>query len=85
MSVMPYKNTRAAVAKYAEEEGWHPIQVDGIPEGFSFLKDGITISNTVIANIYIAFPPMSEGLVKTDDINKLLSLYKQAIKKRNAK
>ena len=30
--------TRATVEQYAKEKGLEPIQIDGIPEGFSWVK-----------------------------------------------
>lgn len=40
--------TRVSVEKYVDDKDWQPIQIDGIPEGFSFLK----LNERTIGGIY---------------------------------
>jgi hypothetical protein len=76
------KNTRAYVAEVANSECLLPVQIDGIPDGFVFLREGITIGGVTSDEHYVIFIPNSEGTrveananTKADD---LLNLYDKA-------
>jgi len=57
---IPMKVTRAYAEESAKEKGYEPIQVDGIPEGFSFKKPDIDIGGKVHVGELIAFIPLAE-------------------------
>lgn len=40
------KITRANVEVFAISRGWESVQIDGIPEGFSWKEPDVTISTT---------------------------------------
>lgn len=50
--------TRANVEKYAQEHGLEPIQIDGVPEGFSFKEPDIQIGKKIIKGRIIKFKPL---------------------------
>lgn len=54
------KITRANVEFFAKERGYEPIQIDGIPEGFSFKEPDITINGKEIKGRIIKFKPMGD-------------------------
>lgn len=54
------KITRANVEKYAREQGYHPIEIDGIPEGFAWQSDDITINNKTYKGKIIKFKPLED-------------------------
>lgn len=56
--------------------GYEPIQVDGIPEGFSFKKPDITIGGKEHKGFYIAYLPLSNNeTVVAMNIHDLLKHY----------
>lgn len=72
------KVTRSNVQKYAIEKGFHPIQVDGIPEGFSYESDGIHIGVNYFQGQKFAFIPLkdwSKGIVQENNTEDLLNSY----------
>jgi len=72
------KATRATVEEYANSKGLEPVQIDSIPEGFSFKEPDITIAGVEHKGQYIAFFPLSEwSSVKAETIEQLLQGYKQ--------
>lgn len=54
------KITRANVEKYVKEKGLEPIQIDGIPEGFSWKEPDININRKQIKGRIIKFKPLGE-------------------------
>jgi len=54
------KVTRASVESYIENKGFEPIQIDGIPDGFSFKEPNITIGVVEHKGRIIKFNPMKE-------------------------
>lgn len=54
------KWTRASVEKYALENGLEPIQIDGIPEGFSWKEPDITIGGVFHEGKIIKFKPLAD-------------------------
>lgn len=79
--MMNRKCTRFNVEVYANEKGLQPLQIDGIPEGFSFIEPDITIGGVTHSGMMIAFIPNSEGVsVRSNDLIELLDSYN---KKRN--
>jgi len=70
------KATRVNVEEYAIEKGLTPIQVDGIPEGFSFKENDINIGGIDVVGSYIAFIPLSMWIsVRADSVEKLIEIY----------
>lgn len=71
------KAIRARVAEYAIENGLTLVQIDGIPEGFSFKKPDVTIGNMKHEGKYIAFLPLSYGVsVEANSEESLLEAYR---------
>ena len=54
------KTTRASVEEFAKKKGYDPVQIDGIPEGFSWKAPDITIGGREHVGYFIAFVPLSE-------------------------
>lgn len=54
------KITRANVEQYAEKKGLTPYQIDGIPEGFSFIEPGIRIGGISHLGRIIKFKPLAD-------------------------
>ena len=72
------KNTLYNVQEYAKKAGLTPIQIDGIPEGFSYKLPSITISGVAHEGNYIAFIPLKEDEDVTDKtVEGLLDKYKK--------
>lgn len=72
------KITRAQVRTWAEERGLGPIQIDGIPEGFSFKEPDINIGGVEHAGKYVAYIPLSDWVsVYADDTQDLLTRYNE--------
>ena len=72
--------TRANIAQYANDRGLTPVQIDGIPEGFSFKQADITIGETTHQGYLVAFIPMMEWFnipfaLSARDEETLLDLY----------
>lgn len=69
--------TRIRVEEYAHFNGLDNIQIDGIPEQFSFKEPDVTISDKFIKGQYVAFIPLSNWVtVKADTIHELKEKYK---------
>lgn len=82
------KITRANVEKYAEEKGLEPIQIGGIPEGFSFIEPDITIGSVTHSGMLTAFVPnhdWDKGVIREKDLFELLEKYHNTIKIRDGK
>lgn len=69
--------TRANVAEYAEKHGLEPVQVDGVPEGFSFKKPELQIGENIHTGEYIACIPLSDVSVSAETKEELLEIYNQ--------
>ncbi len=54
------KATRANVEEYALNKGLEPVQIDGIPEGFSFREADVTIDGIEHKGRIITFEPLKE-------------------------
>ncbi len=67
------RNTRANVSERAKH--LTPIQIDGIPEGFSFKVDDVTIGGKLHKGQYVAYIPRTEEICWAYDIEKLLKQY----------
>lgn len=83
------KITRANVAEYAKDKGLEPIQIDGIPEGFSFIAPDLQIANVLHSGQFFAFIPNYEwdkGIIQKDNLFELMEQFFYSIKIRdNAK
>ncbi len=79
------KVTVASIRKYVEQHGLEPVQIDGIPEGLSFIEPDITIGQNTIHGEYIAFIPFSswedKPFVTSEKEKHLLELYNEQAKK----
>lgn len=54
------KATRANVEAYAKEKGLEPVQIDGIPEGFSYKAPDVIIGDKNYEGTYIVIYPGEE-------------------------
>ncbi len=54
------KVTRANVEDYAKNKGLEPVQIDGIPEGFSFREPNINIGGVEHEGRIIKFKPLAD-------------------------
>lgn len=77
---MTGKVTRASVEEFVRDRPYMPIQVDGIPEGFSFEREKIIIGGTEYPGSLIAFVPFSnwdsDEMVYGKTKEELLENYK---------
>lgn len=76
------KITHANVAEYAEKNGLEPIQIDGIPEGFSFKEPDVTIGEKEHIGQYVSFAPMkdwdfNQSMIRAETIEELVTVYKK--------
>ncbi len=78
--------TRANVEEHAKAKGYEPVQIDGIPEGFSFRKPDVNIGGVSHIGQFIAFIPLADwdndSTVLASTPNDLLNAYN---KKNNGK
>lgn len=58
--VRPMKWTRANVEEYAKRHGLEPVQVDGIPEGFSWIEPDLEIGGELHKGRGVIFEPLKE-------------------------
>lgn len=54
------KITRANVEQYAQERGFEPIQIDGIPDGFAWKTPDVTINDQTHLGKIIKFKPLAD-------------------------
>lgn len=54
------KITRANVEEYAKHRGYEPINIDGIPEGFSFKEPEVNISGISHKGRIVKFSPLKD-------------------------
>lgn len=72
------KWTRANVAQDAKDEGLTQIEVDGIPDGFAWYKDGLKVGAHTSPAVYVAYLPLnSGGMVMAHSIGGLLKAYNE--------
>lgn len=74
------KITKANVAEYAEKHGLESVQIDGIPEGFSFKEPNVTINGKEHIGQYVSFAPLrdwgfNQSMIRTNTIEELVTLY----------
>lgn len=70
------KLTRAYLAQFAKEEGYEPVQVDGIPEGFAFKTPALTIGGVEHPGVYLGYQPLSDFEVASGNtIEELIKNY----------
>lgn len=73
------KATRANVEQYAQTHGLIPVQVDSIPEGFSFQEPDITIGDKLHKGGYVAFVlNLEQKMIRVENPEDLLKEYKIA-------
>ena len=74
------KVTREFVSEYIKDKGYIPVQIDTIPEGFSFKEPDITIGGVSYEGEYVAFIPLENAeiptTIKAITIEGLKTLYK---------
>ena len=76
------KVTLASVKEKVINKGYEPVQIDGIPEGFSFKEPDIQIGEKIHEGKYLAFIPLKEweseaSQVKSFSVEGLLKVYKE--------
>lgn len=54
------KATRVNVEEWAKTKGLEPVQIDGIPEGFSWIEPDITINGVEHKGRILKIKPLSE-------------------------
>lgn len=70
------KITHAQVQDWSRQRGLEPVQVNGIPEGFSFKEPDITINGTDHIGDYVAYIPLSDWQsVRATSIEELQAKY----------
>lgn len=69
------KITRVNIGKYVESKGLKAIQIDGIPEGFSFIEPDIKIGDKVHTGKLVAFVPLTHEVIESFNMNELLENY----------
>lgn len=75
------KITKANVSKWATERGLIPVQLDGIPEGFSFKENDLTVGNVTNYGQYIAYVPLSDWeTIYANSTKSLQDQYKKYVK-----
>lgn len=79
--MMMGKVTRVSAEEYAVRHGLDPVQIDGIPEGFSFKTPTKQIGDTFVDSEFIALIPLAywsdHHSVKARDEVELVYLYKK--------
>lgn len=71
------KATRANVEKYAADKGYIPVQIDSIPEGFSFREPDLQVGDVTYKGRYVAFLPNEEWhVISVERPEDLLKEYK---------
>lgn len=79
------KWTRVNVEKFVKEKGLEPVQIDGIPEGFSFKEPDVTIGGRFHKGELAAFFPLhdwSDGFQVRNNEKDLLAVYKEKCRKK---
>lgn len=71
--------TRANIEEYARAKGWQAVQIDGIPEPFSYQIPDITIGGVEHKGGYVTFDLKSKEIkeLRAETQQQLLKLYKQ--------
>lgn len=80
------KWTRAYVEEYAKGRGLEPVQIDGIPEGFSFIGPDIQIGDVWHGGYFYAFIPNGdtenkETLIQEKSPFELLEKFNKPIRR----
>jgi hypothetical protein len=79
------KWTRANVENYAKKMGLQLIQIDSIPEGFSFVGDEIRIGGVTYPGKYVGFIPLEDEMIEASSEDSLKFYYNKAKKKYGQK
>ena len=67
--------TLQTVVKHAQDKGLDLIQVDGIPEGFSYKEPDVTIGDKTHKGRYVLYGPLGEDIIKAETEQDLLNSY----------
>lgn len=67
--------TRANAEEHALSKGLEPVQIDGIPEGFSFKEPDLQIGEEIHVGKYVLFQPLGVDAVRTETQEELLTSY----------
>ncbi len=75
------KITKELVADIAHKRGYEPVQIDGIPEGFSWMEPDVVINDVHHKGRYVAFVPLKNdtdvgGVIRSEKLEDLLAAYK---------
>ncbi len=74
------KWTLETAGNEASKMGLTLVQINGIPEGFSYKKDGVTIGDITHPDSYIAFVPLTDKVVTATSIDDLTAEYRFNVK-----
>lgn len=78
------KVTLANVTEYVKALGYEPVQIDGIPEGFSFKAPNLTIGDKEHIGGYVAFIPLRSweeiSRINAPTQERLLEIYNKETK-----
>lgn len=82
------QNTLANLKQYAENASLESVQIDGIPEGFSYKVADVTINDAEGNPVehkgpYVAFVPNAFGEIRAEKIEDLLTAYNAGVAKRD--
>lgn len=79
------KNTAENIKDKVSSYGLQEVQIDGIPEGFSYKFPDITIGSQTHFGHYLSYVPMADSIVRGKTQEELLENYNLAIKERDGK
>lgn len=79
------KHTLENIKGNVDAHGLEIVQIDGIPEGFSYRFPDITIGETTYPGHYLAFVPLTEKIIRAKTEEGLVENYNLEIKERNGK
>lgn len=77
------KWTRASVEEDAKAKNLEPVQIDGIPEGFSWKEPDVTIGGKEHKGKYVLYGQLGYDVVRTDEPEGLVKVYDSITKKTN--
>jgi len=78
------QNTLANLKQYAENVDLELVQIDGIPEGFSYKIPDVTINNAKGEPVehkgdYVAFVPNAFGEIRASKVEDLVKAYNEGV------
>ena len=67
--------TRASVELDANDKGLEPVQVDGIPEGFSWKQPDVTVGDVLHVGKYVVYGPLGLDVVECRKQQDMVNIY----------